>query len=114
MGIAAGLVDDEHAPCRAGLDIDGVIACAIARDDQQVRCPPQQVLIDMEMFRQFIARGPDLIGVRGRQNRRRYLIKAFILEPVEAHIGPRPEHVGIDLVREIFDVEHALVVDRHC
>ena len=62
---------------------------------------------------QFIARRADLIGMRRGQDRRRDLIGAFVLEPVEPHVGPRPQDVGIDLVRQIFDVEHALVVDGH-
>src|SRR5207245_5520496 len=40
-------------------------------------------------------------------------IGAFVLQPVEPHIGARFEDHLIDRVREIFDVEHALVVDGH-
>ena len=114
MGIAAGLVDHQHARRRAGIDIDGIKARAVAGDDQQVRRAAQQIRIDMEMRRQFVARRADLVGMRRGQDRRRDLVGAFVLEPVEPHIGPRLEDVGIDRMGEIFDVEHALVVDGHC
>src|ERR1700736_1834555 len=65
------------------------------------------------MPRQLIARGADLVGMRRGQNRRRYFLGALVLERVEPHVGPRPQNVGIDLVGEVFDVEHALVVDGH-
>ena len=70
-GVAAGLIDDQHARRGAGIDIDGIEARAVAGDDQEVRRAPQQVLIDMEMLCEFIARRADLIGVRRRQDRRR-------------------------------------------
>ena len=79
-----------------------------------LRRAPQQVRIDVKMPRQFVARRTDLIGVRRGQDRRRDLIAAFVLKPVEPHIGPRPQDVGIDLVGQILDVEYSLVVDGHC
>ena len=87
IGVAAGLIDDQHARRRAGIDIDGVEARAVAGDDQQVRRPLQQILIDMEMLRQFVARRADLVGMRRRQDRRRDGIGAFVLQPVEPHVG---------------------------
>ena len=44
IGVAAGLIDDQHARRGAGVDVDGVEARAVAGDDQQVRRAPQQVL----------------------------------------------------------------------
>ena len=114
VGVAAGLVDHQHTGFAAGLDVDGIVAGAIAGDDQEVRRAPQQVSIDVEMSCQFIARRADLIGMRRGQDRRGNLLGTFVLEPVEPHIGPRPQDVGIDLMRQIFDVKHALVVDGHC
>src|SRR5260370_15706308 len=67
----------------------------------------------MKMACEFIARGADLIGMRCGEDRRRNFLGAFVFEPVEPHIGPCPQDVGIDLVRQIFDVEHALVVYGH-
>ena len=67
----------------------------------------------MKAAREFVARRADLIGVRRGQNRRGDLLGAFILEPVQPHVGPRPQDVGINLMRQIFDVEHALAVDGH-
>jgi hypothetical protein len=51
MRIAAGLVDHQHARRRAGLDIDGIIARAVARHDQQVRRAPQELGMDMKVRR---------------------------------------------------------------
>ena len=67
-GVAAGLVDDQHAGCGAGLDIDGIEARAVAGDDQEVRRAPQQVGMDMEVRRQLVARRPDLVDMRRREN----------------------------------------------
>ena len=90
IGVAAGLIDHQHARRGAGVDIDGVEARAVAGDDQQVRRAPQQVLMDMEVLRQFVARGADLVGMRRGQDRRGDVIGAFVLQPVEPHVGPRP------------------------
>jgi len=62
---------------------------------------------------QLIARGADLIGVRRCENRRGDVLGAVVLETIEAHIGPCLQHLGINLVGQIFDVEYALVVDGH-
>ena len=113
MGIAAGLIDDQHARRRAGFYIHRIVARPIARDDQQVRRAPQQVMIDVKMACELIARRADLIGVRRRQDRRRDFVRALVLKPVEPHIRPGAQDVGINLVREVFDVEHALIVDGH-
>ena len=113
IGVAAGLIDDEHARRRAGIDIDGIEARAVRGHDQQVRRPLQQILIDMEMSCDFVARRADLIGMRRRQDRRCDRIGTVVLQPVEPHVGAGFEDIGIDLMGEIFDVEHALVVDGH-
>ena len=65
------------------------------------------------MRREFVPRRTDLVGVRVAKDRREDIFRTFILEPVEPHVGPRLEKIGIDLVGEIFDVEHAIVVDGH-
>ena len=65
------------------------------------------------MGREFVARGADLIGVRRGQDRREDRFGGFVLEPVEPHIGPRRQHLGINRMRQIFDVEHALVIHGH-
>ena len=67
MGIAAGLIDDEHPCLGTGLDIDGIVPRAIAGDDQEIRRPPQQVALDVEMTGEFVARSSNLIGMRRRQ-----------------------------------------------
>ena len=113
IGVAAGLIDDQHARRRAGIDVDGIEARAVRGHDQQVRRPPQQILIDMEMRRDLVARRADLIGMRRRQDWRCDRIGTFVLQPVEPHVGTRFEDIDIDLMGEIFDVEHALVVDGH-
>ena len=87
MRIAAGLIDHDHAGCRASIDIDGIVARAVAGDDQQVRRPAQQIGIDVEVPCQFVARGADLIGMRSGKNRRRDVFRTFILEPVEPDVG---------------------------
>ena len=70
-------------------------------------------MIDVKMACELIARRADLIGVRRRQDRRRDFVRALVLKPVEPHIRPGAQDVGINLVREVFDVEHALIVDGH-
>ncbi len=69
--------------------------------------------MDVKMRSKFVARGADLIGMGRGQNRREDVVRALVLEPVEPHIGPCAKDVGVDRVREIFDVEYALVVDGH-
>ena len=69
VGIAAGLVDDQHAGVGAVLDVDGVVAGAAGRDDQQVRCARDQIFVDVIFRRQFVARRADLVGVGGGDDR---------------------------------------------
>ena len=113
VGVPAGLVDHQHPRGRAGLDIDRIVARAIARDDQEIWRSPQQVCIDMEMPRKLIARRTDLVSVRGGQDRRGDFLRTFVLQSIEPHIRPRSQNFRIDLVCQILDVEHALVVDGH-
>jgi hypothetical protein len=113
IGVAARLVDDQHARVGTGSDVDGIETGAVGGDDQQVRRPLQEILVDMKMPRQLVARSTDLVGVRRRKDRGEDLSRALVLEPVEAHVGPALQDFGIDVVGEIFDVEDALVVDRH-
>src|SRR5262249_15606208 len=95
------------------VDIDGVEARAIAGDEEKVRCPPQQIVVDMEMRREFVACGTDLIDVCSRKDRRESVLRAFILQSIEPHVGTRFEDVGVDRVGEILDVENAFGVDGH-
>ena len=67
----------------------------------------------MEMPRDLVARRSDLIGMRRGQDRRCDRIGTIILQPVEPHVGTRFQDFDIDLIGEIFDIEHALVVDGH-
>ena len=113
IGVAAGLIDDEHARRRAGIDVNGIEARAVRRHDQEVRRPLQQIVIDMEMPGDLVARRADLIGMRRRQYRCRDRIRTIVLQPVEPHVGAAFQDIDIDLVGEIFDIEHALVVDGH-
>ena len=113
MGIAAGLVDHQHAGFRAGLDVDRIEAGAIARDDQEAGRASQQVAVDVEVPRDFVARRADLIGMRRGDDRCGDMLGTFVLEPIETHIGPCLQDVGVDLMRQILDVENALVVDGH-
>ena len=69
--------------------------------------------MDMEVRRDFVAGGADLIGMRGREHRREPGFRRLVLEPVEPHVGAGFEDFGVDRVSEIFDVEDALVVDGH-
>jgi hypothetical protein len=65
--VATGLVDDQYAGLRAGIEIDRVVAGAIGGDQQQVGGARQQVGGGVERGREFIARRADLIGVgRGK------------------------------------------------
>ncbi len=113
IGVSAGLVDDKHTRLGTGVDIDRIEARAVGRYDQQVRRPLQQILVGMEMPRQLIACRADLVGVGVGQNGRKDLGRALVLEPVEPHVGPILEDFNVDIVGEIFDVEDALVVNRH-
>jgi len=111
VGVAAGLIDDQHACRRAGIDIDGIEARAIAGDDQEVRRPPQQVRIDVKVPRQFVARRADLIGMRGGEDGRRSIRRVVVLHFVEPHVIALAEYLDKTdrLVRR--DPKHALAVD---
>ena len=113
MRVAAGLIDHQHTRSRAGRNIDRIEAGAVARHQQQVRRAFEQVLVDVEMRREFVPRRTDLIDMRGRQDRRVGVLRAFVLEPVEPHVGARLQDVDVDRVRQIFDVEDALAVHGH-
>ena len=113
IGVAAGLVEDKHACLGAGGNIDGVEPRTVGRDDQEVRRALQEILVDMKVPRQLVACRANLVGVRRRQDRREHIRRAFILEPIEPHVGAAFHDLGIDVVGEVFDVEHALVVDGH-
>ena len=113
MRIAAGLVHDQHARIRAGLDVDGIEACAVAGDQQQVRRALQEGSIDMEMRRQLVAGSADLVDMGRTQDRGVKVLGALVLDAVEPDVGPRLQDVDVDRVGQVFDVEDALAVDRH-
>ena len=113
IGVAARLIDDEHSRRRAGVDVDGIEARAVRGHDQEVRRPPQQVMVDMEMRGDLVARRADLVGMRRRQDGRCDRIGTVVLQPVEPHVGTRFQDFDIDLIGEVIPREHALVVDGH-
>ena len=113
MGIAAGLVDDQHARIGARLDVDGVEARAIAGDEQQVRRALQEGGIDVEMRGEFVAGGADLVDMGGAEDRRVKVFGGLVLDAIEPDVGPRLQDVDIDRIGQIFDVEDALAVDGH-
>jgi hypothetical protein len=113
MGVAAGLIDHHHASFRAGIDVDRIEAGAIARDDQQAGRASQQVAVDVKVRRDLVARRTDLIGMRRGDDRCGDVLGTLVLQSIETHIGPCLQDVGVDLVRQILDVENALVVDGH-
>ena len=113
MGVAAGLVDDQHAGIGAGLDVDRIESRAVAGDEQQVRRALQEGSIDMEMRGQFVTGGADLVDMSRFDDRREIFLRALVLDAIEPDIGPRLQNVDIDRVGQIFDVEDALAVDGH-
>ena len=87
----------------AGYDPVDVEACteagAVGGDDEQVGHARDDLALRVETRLKLVACGADLVGVRRLKNRGCDFIGAVILEPVEPHIGPRLEDVGIDLMR---------------
>ena len=55
LGVAAGLVDDEHARLGAILDIDGVETGAVGGDDKQVGHARQQFASGIEARIELVA-----------------------------------------------------------
>src|SRR5262249_22753933 len=113
LGIAAGLVDDEHAGVGAVLDVDGIEAGAVGGDDEQVRHAVEQLALDMEARLELVARRSDLVGVRGRHDRSGDLLGSLVLELVEPDLRPLRDDVEIAGVRDVAQVEHALHVVLH-
>src|SRR6516225_3939576 len=87
MRVTAGLIDDQDTRPRAGLDIDGVEARAVAGDEEKVRCPPQQIVVDMKMRREFVARSTYLIDMCGRKDWRKGVLRAFVFQSIKPHVG---------------------------
>ena len=110
LRVAARLVDNEDAALVAGLHVDRVVTGAVARHDQQVGRLPQQVGSGVVAGRQLVARRAGLVDVRRREDRRRDIGRAVVLEAVERHIGAPAEDVGVADHHMRCDVEHALAV----
>jgi hypothetical protein len=70
--------------------------------------------MNVKVARQFVARRANLIGMGGGKDRRENVFGGLVLQPVEPHVGPRRQHFGIDRMRQVFDVEYALVIHGHC
>ena len=85
--VAAGLIEAEHAGLGAGLQVHGVVARAVGRDDQQALRAAQQVRAGVIFLGEFVARRADLIGMRAGEDRGRGVVRAVVLEHVEAHVG---------------------------
>ena len=113
LGVAAGLVDDEHARLGAVLDVDGVEACAVGRDDQQVRHAGEEVALGVEAWLELVARRADLVGVRSLDDRFGHGVGRLVLELVEPDLRARRDDVQIAGVCEVAHVEHALDVVFH-
>ena len=114
LPVATGLVDHQDARLRARFHVDGVVAGAVAGHDQEVWHAPQQLLVDVVGTGKLVARGADLEGVRGGQDRGDRLLGAVVLQPVEPHVRPGAQQVRKYAVREVFHVEDALSVHGHC
>ena len=114
LGVAARLVDDEHTSVGAILDSDGVEAGAVGGDDEQVGHARDGLALDVETRVELVACGADLVGVRGRGDRRRDLVRGVILELVEPDLGSLRDDVEIAGMREVAHIEHALDVVLHC
>ena len=110
LRVAARLVDNEDAALAAGLHVDRVVTGAVARHDQQVGRLPQQVGSGVVAGRQLVARRAGLVDVRRREDGRRDIGRAVVLEAVERHIGAPAEDVGVADHHMRCDVEHALAV----
>ena len=113
LAVAARLIEHEHAGSGASLHVDRVVAGAVGRDDQQVREADEEIGGGVKMRRNLIARGADLVGMGGGENRLDRSGRAVVLEPVEPDVRPLGDRIEIALVREVFDIERALGVDDH-
>ena len=114
VGVAAGLVDDEDAGIGAVLDVHGVVAGAAGRDDQEVRRPRDQALVDVVLRRQLIARRADLVGMGRRHDRVGDRIGRIVLQLVEPDFRTGGDQVEIDRMVEEAYVEHPLYVLFRC
>ena len=111
--IAAGLIDHEHAGARAVLQVDGVVARAVGRNDEEVRHARERFAPRLEARRQLVPGRADLIGVRRRHDRRRGLLGRVVLQPVEADLRALRDQIEVAGMREVADVEDALDVLPH-
>ena len=87
LGIATGLIDDKDAALGTGLDVDGVVAGAVGRNDQQVRRFVQEFGAGVVVPRQFVPGRARLVGVRGGEDGSAPLRRALLLQHVEPHIA---------------------------
>ena len=111
--VAAGLVEAEHAGLGAGLQVDGVVARAVGRDDQQALRAAQQVRAGVIFLRQLVARRAGLVGMRGGEDRGCDIVRAVVPELVEADVGALLDDLGEYRVGRTVDKEHALAAVGH-
>ncbi len=113
FAVAARLVDHEHARLRAFLHVDGVVARAVGRHDQQVGRAREQRGGGVEPAGELVARRADLVGVRRFENGRRHLVGAVVLQLVEPHVRPPRQRVDVIVRRQVLHIEHALGIAGH-
>ena len=113
LGVAAGLIDHEHAGLGAVLDVDGVVAGAAGGHHEQVRHARQQVALGVKARTQLVAGRPDLIGMRGGDDRLDGFVGCLVLELVDPDFRPLRHEVEITGMRHLAHVEYALHVFLH-
>src|SRR5262249_7473275 len=67
----------------------------------------------MILGRDLVARRADLVGMRGRHDRRRHVVGAVVLELVEPHVWPPRQRRLVVGRRQVLYIEDALGVDGH-
>ena len=78
----------------AGLQVDGVVAGAVGRDDQQALRAAQQVRPGVILLGELVARRAGLVGMRAREHRRRLIVRALVFQDVEADVGTLADDLG--------------------
>ena len=94
--VAAGLVDHNDAGRRAGIHVDRVVAGAVGGRRDEVGHFGQQRRCHMEMRRDRLPRRPDLEDVRHVQDGIGLVRQAFVLQPVELHVRPLRQDLGVE------------------
>ena len=111
LGVAAGLVDHQDAALGAGLHIDGVVAGAVGRHDQEVRRLAQEIGVRVIVPRQLVAGRTGLIGMRGGKNGCAAAVGLLLPELIEPHVAALAEDFAIALRPVRRHAEDALIVD---